>query len=111
MCSCAGKVSPPNRRRSAGYPASPASLDWLRSQRPDLVPRYEELYARGAFLPNGERERIGRLLATSRRRAGVGDSGWRKGVRRSREIARISRQRESAQREPEEELTRQNRLF
>ena len=28
-------------------------LDWLRSQRPDLVARYEELYARGAYAPEG----------------------------------------------------------
>ena len=26
-------------------------MDWLRSYRPDLVPRYEELYARGAYAP------------------------------------------------------------
>src|SRR5436309_14800676 len=26
-------------------------FDWLRSYRPDLIPRYEELYARGAYLP------------------------------------------------------------
>ena len=30
-------------------------FDWLRSYRPDLVPRYERLYARGAYVP----ERIG----------------------------------------------------
>ena len=28
-------------------------FDWLRSQRPDLVPRYERLYARGAYAPAG----------------------------------------------------------
>ncbi len=33
-------------------------MDWLRSYRPDLVPRYEELYARGAYAPKAERERI-----------------------------------------------------
>src|SRR5690349_9016125 len=27
-------------------------FDWLREHRPDLVPRYEELYARGAYLPS-----------------------------------------------------------
>ena len=41
-------------------------MDWLRSYRPDLVERYEELYARGAYLPRVERERIGGLV---RRRA------------------------------------------
>ena len=28
-------------------------MDWLRSYRPDLVPRYESLYARGAYAPQG----------------------------------------------------------
>jgi DNA repair photolyase len=37
-------------------------LDWLRSQRPDLVPRYEELYARGAYAPSAERERLAALV-------------------------------------------------
>jgi DNA repair photolyase len=34
---------------------------WLRRHRPDLVPRYERLYARGAYLPRAERERLGRM--------------------------------------------------
>ena len=37
-------------------------MDWLRSYRPDLVPRYEELYARGAYVGKAERERIAALL-------------------------------------------------
>ena len=37
-------------------------LDWLRSQRPDLVDRYEELYARGAYAPSAERKRIAALV-------------------------------------------------
>jgi DNA repair photolyase len=87
-------------------------LDWLRSQRPDLVPHYERLYAGGAFLPKPERERIGRLISTSRRRAGIGDSGWRDGVRRNREIARISRRGPRADDGAGEEvLSRQSRLF
>jgi DNA repair photolyase len=36
-------------------------MDWLRSYRPDLVPRYEELYARGAYVGKAERERIAAL--------------------------------------------------
>lgn len=43
-------------------------MDWLRSQRPDLVPRYEALYARGAYAPKAERERIGGVLADARRK-------------------------------------------
>ena len=33
-------------------------FDWLRQYRPDLVPRYEELYRRGAYMPADERERL-----------------------------------------------------
>ena len=33
-------------------------FDWLRAYRPDLVPRYEELYQRGAYVPAEERKRI-----------------------------------------------------
>jgi DNA repair photolyase len=40
-------------------------MDWLRSQRPDLVPLYEELYAGGAYAPAGERRRLAALLRTS----------------------------------------------
>ncbi len=42
-------------------------MDWLRSQRPDLVPRYERLYARGAYAPKQERARIAGVLAAARR--------------------------------------------
>ena len=33
-------------------------FDWLRQHRPDLIPRYQELYARGAYLPAEERKRL-----------------------------------------------------
>ena len=36
-------------------------MDWLRARRPDLVPRYEEIYRRGAYAPKGERERLAHL--------------------------------------------------
>ncbi len=36
-------------------------MDWLRDARPDLVSHYEALYARGAYLPAGERRRLGAL--------------------------------------------------
>ncbi len=42
-------------------------MDWLRSYRPDLVPRYERLYARGAYAPSAERERIAALTRRGRR--------------------------------------------
>jgi DNA repair photolyase len=37
-------------------------MSWLRDYRPDLVPRYEELYRRGAYMPPVERTRITRLV-------------------------------------------------
>jgi DNA repair photolyase len=37
-------------------------FEWLRSYRPDLIPRYEALYARGAYVGREERERIEALL-------------------------------------------------
>ncbi|MCW3000871.1 MAG: Radical domain protein [Conexibacter sp.] len=37
-------------------------MEWLRSYRPDLVEHYEELYARGAYLPSSEADRIRGLL-------------------------------------------------
>jgi DNA repair photolyase len=37
-------------------------MDWLRSQRPDLVPRYEKLYRRGAYAPREERARLSKLV-------------------------------------------------
>ncbi|MDQ3850210.1 MAG: radical SAM protein [Actinomycetota bacterium] len=35
---------------------------WLREHRPDLVERYERLYARGAYAPAEERRRLAALL-------------------------------------------------
>jgi DNA repair photolyase len=37
-------------------------FEWLREHRPDLIPRYEQLYRRGAYMPVQERERLGRLV-------------------------------------------------
>lgn len=37
-------------------------FEWLRSYRPDLVPRYEELYRRGAYAPKEERRRLAALV-------------------------------------------------
>lgn len=43
-------------------------MDWLRSHRPDLVPRYEKLYARGAYAPKAERSRLSDLVRHARAR-------------------------------------------
>ncbi len=47
-------------------------MGWLRAQRPDLVPRYEKLYRRGAYAPREERARLAKMV----RRPGMG-SGFR----------------------------------
>ena len=61
-------------------------MDWLRAQRPDLVPRYEELYRRGAYAPRQERERLSRMV----RRTGTPT-----GFRRDRPSARVAASDES----------------
>ncbi|MCW2970536.1 MAG: radical protein [Solirubrobacterales bacterium] len=48
-------------------------MDWLRTQRPDLVPRYNELYRRGAYAPREERDRLSRMV----RRGGRPGAFWR----------------------------------
>jgi DNA repair photolyase len=53
-------------------------MDWLRAKRPDLLPRYQELYRRGAYAPREERERLSRLI----RRRGM-DAGFLREVHRS----------------------------
>jgi DNA repair photolyase len=37
-------------------------MEWLAEQRPELVPRYEELYRRRAYMPVDERRRLSQLL-------------------------------------------------
>jgi len=52
-------------------------FEWLRSYRPDLVPRYEQLYARGAYVGKEERARIQALVRPRR------DGGETRAMRRS----------------------------
>jgi DNA repair photolyase len=54
-------------------------MDWLRSQRPDLVPRYEQLYRRGAYAPREERARLARMV----RRGGAPGAFWRMSPRQA----------------------------
>jgi DNA repair photolyase len=37
-------------------------MEWLAEHRPDLVPRYRELYRRGAYAPQAERRRLAELI-------------------------------------------------
>ena len=41
-------------------------FDWLRQHRPDLIPRYRELYRRGAYMPSDERERLADMARRGR---------------------------------------------
>jgi DNA repair photolyase len=63
-------------------------MEWLRSYRPDLVPRYEQLYARGAYAASAERERIEGVLRQARRAAGL---RVRTETRRIRNATRLAR--------------------
>ena len=40
-------------------------FDWLRAKRPDLIPRYEQMYRRGAYAPPSYREEVARLTRTT----------------------------------------------
>jgi DNA repair photolyase len=57
-------------------------FDWLRHYRPDLVPLYEELYERGAYMRTDERSRLQALV-----KRGGGSA------RRSRDVGRAGRDR------------------
>ena len=48
---------------------------WLRAHHPRLVPRYEELYARGAYAPKRYQETIAERVRAAARRHGVGRRG------------------------------------
>jgi DNA repair photolyase len=48
-------------------------MDWMRAKRPDLVPRYEQLYGKRAYAPQPERERLAHLV----RRGGRPGAFWR----------------------------------
>src|SRR5690348_9878037 len=45
-------------------------FEWLRAHRPDLLPRYEELFARGAYMRPAQRDRLSALV-----RGPTGDGG------------------------------------
>src|SRR4051812_42921039 len=69
-------------------------FDWLREHRPDLLPRYEELYHRRAFLPEAQRREIERNAGAPWARGAAGTSSFRQRVaRRRREIEEAERMR------------------
>jgi DNA repair photolyase len=48
-------------------------FEWLREHRPDLIPRYERLYRRGAYAPRDEQKRLAALV----KKAPDPEPGWR----------------------------------
>ena len=45
-------------------------FEWLRANRPDLVPLYKEIYRRGAYAPQEEQRRLARLVREADRDPG-----------------------------------------
>ncbi|WP_344881417.1 Rv2578c family radical SAM protein [Zhihengliuella alba] len=52
-------------------------FDWLAEQRPDLVPRYREVYRRGAVASKEYRGWLDGKVSALKRRHGLGSAGWR----------------------------------
>jgi DNA repair photolyase len=69
-------------------------MEWLKSYRPDLVEQYEQLYARGAYLPSAEADRLRGLL-----RAGGAyrTAPFRRDPADDRPLERMHRRRPGAQ--------------
>jgi DNA repair photolyase len=65
-------------------------MEWLRSYRPDLVERYEELYRRGAYAPREEQDRLRALLRQASTTAAASppprSPADTRGVRRDRRV-------------------------
>src|SRR4051812_3327446 len=69
-------------------------FEWLREHRPDLVPRYEKLYSRGAYLPEAERREIERAAgAPWIRQSGYRDRFRHRTGERLRSLREAERQR------------------
>ena len=71
-------------------------MSWLSAARPDLVPRYEQIYSRGSYAESGERARLGKLV---------------KGPGRESRSRRRPPAREHAQRDKRARQPTQERLF
>ena len=80
-------------------------MGWMRAKRPDLVPRYEELYRRGAYAPQAERERLAALV----RRGGKPGAFWRLRERTERGTGHPEPARDAGA--PEREREPQGTLF
>jgi DNA repair photolyase len=84
-------------------------FDWLRQYRPDLVPRYEELYARGAYMRRAESNRLSGMVRDRRRTRDIG--GTRGRMRGSSETANKRRAATSSAADREQKAPQQVALF
>ena len=72
-------------------------MSWLSAARPDLVPRYEDLYGDRAYAPPAERKRISRLVRATNRSSDPRYSRRDRLARRREERRERAAARESAQ--------------
>src|SRR3712207_3004531 len=79
-------------------------FDWLRANRPDLIPLYERLYARGAYMPPAERERFSAMVRRGPRWKPPDDNEASRSLRRGIRV-------EPPAREPPPRKPRQEALF
>jgi DNA repair photolyase len=100
-------------------------FEWLRANRPDLVPLYERLYKRGAYAHPDERRRLEQLVKGPQRPAGrfmrgrMGESlaanpdrtGHRAAGRRTEPAERAQEERAGGASEPVRRIPEQGRLF
>jgi hypothetical protein len=68
-------------------------FDWLRAHRPDLLPRYEELYRRGAYLPEAQRREIERAAGAPWAGRGYQERWKHRVAERRRDLEREARDR------------------
>jgi DNA repair photolyase len=70
-CAAAGAVSVSGVALHLRGPLRGHYLDWLESQRPDLVGVHRVRFRRGAYQPDEERERIASVVREAALRCGV----------------------------------------
>jgi len=70
-------------------------FDWLREHRPDLLPRYEELYRRGAYLPDAQRIEIERAAGAPWAGRGYQERWKHRVLDRRRTLEREARERKA----------------
>jgi DNA repair photolyase len=79
-------------------------MEWLRTARPDLVDRYEEMYAGGAYAPAAERARLSALVRVGKPPEPFGfdgDRGYRGTTRPATRRARSSSSEQTRERVPQ----------